>query len=133
MLTIKRAGQANSLISKLTLLTLHFPRLRLIWSRSLHASADLFRALKSNQDDPDPLVAASVGEPPHLQLTQGLSAEIAFAGLPQAPSWQGTKPLTCALCGSVLLSFKGHVSSAYSRWIMKLWTLGDINNHKLGA
>ena len=56
------AVQANSLISKLTLLTLHFPRLRIIWSRSLHASADIFRALKSNQDEPDALLAASIGK-----------------------------------------------------------------------
>ncbi len=54
--------QQHSLISKLCLLTLHFPRLRIIWSRSLHATADIFRALKVNQDDPDPVIAAAVGE-----------------------------------------------------------------------
>jgi len=54
--------QQHSLISKLCLLTLHFPRLRIIWSRSLHATADIFRALKVNQDDPDPVTAAAVGE-----------------------------------------------------------------------
>ena len=57
------AVQQNSLISKLVLLTLHFPRLRLIWSRSLHATAALFHDLKGNQDDPDPAVAAAVGPP----------------------------------------------------------------------
>ena len=31
--------QLHSLMSKLALLCLHFPRLRLIWSRSLHATA----------------------------------------------------------------------------------------------
>ena len=56
--------------SKLTLLALHFPRLRIIWSRSLHATADIFRALKANQDDPDPLIAAAVGE--HLSSMQCL-------------------------------------------------------------
>ncbi len=55
--------QSHSLGSKLALLALHFPRLRIIWSRSLHATADIFRALKSNQDDPDPDVAAAIGEP----------------------------------------------------------------------
>lgn len=51
------------------LLTLHFPRLRIIWSRSLHATADIFRALKSNQDEPDPAVAALLGEiPTEIQL-----------------------------------------------------------------
>lgn len=54
--------QQHSLISKLCLLTLHFPRLRIIWSRSLHATADIFRALKVNQDDPDPVTAAAVGK-----------------------------------------------------------------------
>ncbi len=32
----------SSLTSRLALLCLHFPRLRLIWSRSLHATADIF-------------------------------------------------------------------------------------------
>ena len=54
--------QQHSLISKLCLLTLHFPRLRIIWSRSLHATADIFRALKTNQEEPDPVAAAAVGE-----------------------------------------------------------------------
>ena len=54
--------QSHSLGSKLALLALHFPRLRIIWSRSLHATADIFRALKSNQDDPDPDVAAAIGK-----------------------------------------------------------------------
>ena len=55
--------QSHSLGSKLALLALHFPRLRIIWSRSLHATADIFRALKGNQDDPDPDVAAAIGKP----------------------------------------------------------------------
>eukprot|EP00884_Botryococcus_braunii_P016193 jgi/Botrbrau1/3257/Bobra.174_1s0029.1 len=54
---------ATSLISKLVLLTLHFPRLRIIWSRSLHATADIFGSLKSNQEEPDPLLASAVGAP----------------------------------------------------------------------
>ncbi|GLI60024.1 hypothetical protein VaNZ11_002089, partial [Volvox africanus] len=53
----------KNVISKLTLLTLHFPKLRLLWSRSPHATADLFAALKSNQDEPDPAAAALVGLP----------------------------------------------------------------------
>ncbi|GIL92347.1 hypothetical protein Vretifemale_19875, partial [Volvox reticuliferus] len=53
----------KNVISKLTLLTLHFPKLRLIWSRSPHATADLFAVLKSNQEEPDPAAAALVGVP----------------------------------------------------------------------
>lgn len=53
--------QGATLGSKLVLLTLHFPRLRLLWSRSLHATADLFRTLKEGRDEPDPVLAASIG------------------------------------------------------------------------
>ena len=81
--------QQHSLISKLCLLTLHFPRLRIIWSRSLHATADIFRALKVNQDDPDPVTAAAVGE-----LTQHCNCF--------APS---VLCLLCSLC-AVLASHK---------------------------
>ena len=35
--------------------------MRIIWSRSTHASADLFTALKSTAEEPDPAVAAAVG------------------------------------------------------------------------
>jgi len=53
--------QANHIMSRLVLLCLHHPRLRLIWSRSLHATADIFRQLKANHEEPDPIVASNVG------------------------------------------------------------------------
>ncbi|KAI9089266.1 hypothetical protein K1719_029545 [Acacia pycnantha] len=53
----------NSIISKLSLLALHFPRLRIIWSRSLHATAEIFTSLKANQDEPDETKAMRVGVP----------------------------------------------------------------------
>ncbi|PHT92856.1 DNA repair endonuclease UVH1 [Capsicum annuum] len=53
----------NNIISKLSLLVLHFPRLRIIWSRSLHATAEIFASLKSNQDEPDEVKAIRVGVP----------------------------------------------------------------------
>lgn len=36
----------TNLLSKIILLTLHFPRLRLLWSRSLHSTLSLFSVLK---------------------------------------------------------------------------------------
>lgn len=54
---------ANSIISKLSLLALHFPRLRIVWSRSLHATAEIFASLKANQDEPDEAKALRVGVP----------------------------------------------------------------------
>ena len=53
----------NNIISKLSLLVLHFPRLRIIWSRSLHATAEIFVTLKANQDEPDEAKAMRVGVP----------------------------------------------------------------------
>ncbi|XP_047307707.1 DNA repair endonuclease UVH1 [Impatiens glandulifera] len=53
----------NNIISKLSLLALHFPRLRIVWSRSLHATAEIFSSLKANQDEPDESKAIRVGVP----------------------------------------------------------------------
>uniref|UniRef100_A0ACD5VIP6 Uncharacterized protein n=1 Tax=Avena sativa TaxID=4498 RepID=A0ACD5VIP6_AVESA len=53
----------TNIISKLSLLVLHFPRLRIVWSRSLHATADIFISLKTNQDEPDETKAMRVGVP----------------------------------------------------------------------
>ncbi|MCL7022586.1 hypothetical protein MKW94_013024 [Papaver nudicaule] len=53
----------SSIISKLTLLVMHFPRLRLVWSRNLYATAEIFASLKANQDEPDVEKAMRVGVP----------------------------------------------------------------------
>ncbi|KAK4758286.1 hypothetical protein SAY87_019587 [Trapa incisa] len=53
----------TNIISKLSLLVLHFPRLRIIWSRSLHATAEIFFSLKANQDEPDETKAMRIGVP----------------------------------------------------------------------
>ncbi|XP_057511388.1 DNA repair endonuclease UVH1 isoform X1 [Actinidia eriantha] len=53
----------NSILSKLSLLVIHFPRLRIVWSRSLYATAEIFASLKSNQDEPDEAKAIRVGVP----------------------------------------------------------------------
>lgn len=47
--------------SKLVLLTLSFPRLRIIWSSSPYESADVFKDLKTNQPEPDPAKAITIG------------------------------------------------------------------------
>lgn len=53
----------TSIISKLSLLVMHFPRLRIIWSRSLHATAEIFASLKANQDEPDEAKSIRIGVP----------------------------------------------------------------------
>uniref|UniRef100_A0A4W6BLK8 DNA repair endonuclease XPF n=1 Tax=Lates calcarifer TaxID=8187 RepID=A0A4W6BLK8_LATCA len=51
---------SNDISSKLTLLTLHFPRLRILWCPSPHATADLFLELKQGRLEPDAAAAQAV-------------------------------------------------------------------------
>ncbi|XP_008580075.1 PREDICTED: DNA repair endonuclease XPF [Galeopterus variegatus] len=51
---------SNDISSKLTLLTLHFPRLRILWCPSPHATAELFEDLKQNKPQPDVATALAV-------------------------------------------------------------------------
>lgn len=58
-----RGSNANENLvqSKLVLLTLSFPRLRIIWSSSPYASAEIVRELKANFAEPDVAKAISLG------------------------------------------------------------------------
>ncbi|XP_071391806.1 DNA repair endonuclease XPF [Centroberyx affinis] len=51
---------SNDVTSKLTLLTLHFPRLRILWCPSPHATAELFQELKKGRSEPDAAAAQAV-------------------------------------------------------------------------
>uniref|UniRef100_A0A3P8RLI7 DNA repair endonuclease XPF n=1 Tax=Amphiprion percula TaxID=161767 RepID=A0A3P8RLI7_AMPPE len=51
---------SNDVSSKLTLLTLHFPRLCILWCPSPHATAELFLELKQGQPEPDASAAQAV-------------------------------------------------------------------------
>ncbi|CAL9698808.1 unnamed protein product [Knipowitschia caucasica] len=51
---------SNDVSSKLTLLTLHFPRLRILWCPSPHATAELFAELKHGRLEPDATAAQAV-------------------------------------------------------------------------
>ena len=50
-----------SIQSKLVLLTLTFPRVRIIWSSSPYATADIFNDLKANLPEPDVRHAIGIG------------------------------------------------------------------------
>ncbi|XP_029432485.1 DNA repair endonuclease XPF isoform X2 [Rhinatrema bivittatum] len=58
--SIHQEISVNDITSKLTLLTLHFPRLRILWCPSPHATAELFEELKQNRLQPDAAVAVAV-------------------------------------------------------------------------
>ncbi|KAF5388644.1 hypothetical protein D9757_004788 [Collybiopsis confluens] len=47
--------------SKIALLVLSFPRLRIIWSSSPYATTDIFNDLKRDRAEPDPVKAISMG------------------------------------------------------------------------
>ena len=55
------ALHAQDVESKLVMLTLAFPRLKVIWSSSPYQTAEIFEELKKQQDEPDPLRAAQIG------------------------------------------------------------------------
>ncbi|KAF3938389.1 hypothetical protein ABW19_dt0200265 [Dactylella cylindrospora] len=59
--TAKSSALPNDLQSKLVLLTLHFPRLRIIWSSGSYQTAEIFEELKRGQLEPDPIRAVSIG------------------------------------------------------------------------
>ena len=68
----------SSVLSKLCLLLLHFPKLRVLWSRSPSHTVSIFAALKEGCAQPDAAAAAAVG------LPGAPGAEAAFNMTPQA-------------------------------------------------
>lgn len=55
---------------KLQLLTLHFPRLKLIWSPSPYATAQLFEEMKEGKDQPSTEYAASISGEDDLEVIE---------------------------------------------------------------
>jgi DNA excision repair protein ERCC-4 len=52
---------SSDLQSKLVLLTLAFPTLRIIWSSSPYQTAEIFESLKTQEPEPDPIAAVKIG------------------------------------------------------------------------
>jgi len=63
-----------SIQSKLVLLTLTFPRVRIIWSSSPYATAEIFKDLKTNNIEPDPTKAVVVGAEEDPDAGAGVNA-----------------------------------------------------------
>ncbi|XP_055032647.2 DNA repair endonuclease XPF [Misgurnus anguillicaudatus] len=57
---LRQEISANDVTSKLALLTLHFPRLRLLWCPSPHVTAELFQELKHGRPEPDAAAAQAI-------------------------------------------------------------------------
>ncbi|XP_029178024.1 LOW QUALITY PROTEIN: DNA repair endonuclease XPF [Nylanderia fulva] len=58
---VSRDLKNTEITAKLQLLTLHFPKLKIIWSPSPQATAQLFEELKQGRAQPDSNVAAKIG------------------------------------------------------------------------
>ncbi|KAF6844529.1 DNA excision repair protein ercc-4 [Colletotrichum musicola] len=59
--SIAPTNVSSDLQSKLVLLTLAFPKLRIIWSSSPYQTAEIFESLKSQENEPDPIAAVRAG------------------------------------------------------------------------
>merc|ERR1711974_155971 len=57
---LSRDVASSDLTARLQLLTMHFPKLRILWSPSPHATAELFEELKKGRPEPDASKASSV-------------------------------------------------------------------------
>ncbi|KAH9846206.1 hypothetical protein C2E23DRAFT_853988 [Lenzites betulinus] len=74
----------QSLQAKLVLLTLTFPRVRILWASSPYATAEVFTDLKTNSPEPDPSRAVLVGaeEDPDAGAGVNAAAEELLRSLP---------------------------------------------------
>lgn len=53
--------------AKIAMLTLSFPKLKIIWSSSPYQTSEIFTELKKQQEEPDPLKAVNIGLDPGVQ------------------------------------------------------------------
>jgi len=54
--------KTDSICSKMAILTMHFPRLRILWSMSPHETLKLFKKLKADQEEVDVARAIEIGK-----------------------------------------------------------------------
>ncbi|PPQ80616.1 hypothetical protein CVT24_002708 [Panaeolus cyanescens] len=64
-----------SVQSKLVMLTLQFPRVRIIWSSSPYATSEIFNDLKMNNPEPDPVKAIAVGADDDPEAGMGVNRD----------------------------------------------------------
>ncbi|GJQ83429.1 mei-9 [Trypoxylus dichotomus] len=63
-------GNSFDIQQKLLLLTLHFPKLKIIWSMSPYASVQLFEELKLGKDQPNLEYASAIGSEEDMDILQ---------------------------------------------------------------
>ncbi|KYQ90107.1 DNA excision repair protein 4 [Tieghemostelium lacteum] len=108
---------AQSLISKIVMLTMAFPRMRILWSRSSYSTANLYTQLKLGQAEPDP---DSINQVPDssddleynyssqdvLRSMPGITKENIYSVMNQVESLQQLSNLSLEQLQSILKSDK---------------------------
>ena len=64
--------RSDAVCSKMSILALHFPKLRILWSRSPHETLRIFKLLKENHDEPDIDRAIEIGSNESLDALLGM-------------------------------------------------------------
>eukprot|EP00541_Cyclophora_tenuis_P019120 CAMPEP_0116577490 /NCGR_PEP_ID=MMETSP0397-20121206/21177_1 /TAXON_ID=216820 /ORGANISM="Cyclophora tenuis, Strain ECT3854" /LENGTH=270 /DNA_ID=CAMNT_0004106769 /DNA_START=136 /DNA_END=944 /DNA_ORIENTATION=- len=67
--------RTDAITSKLALLAMHFPKLRILWSRSPHETLRIFRSLKAKHDEVDVDRAVEVGRGDSVEAFLAESSE----------------------------------------------------------
>jgi DNA excision repair protein ERCC-4 len=97
--------------SKLVLLTLHFPKLRIIWSSSPYESVRILSDLKLNHDEPDELTAILKGS---------TSASASAAGMAIIPEMENTAAV------EMLRTIPGVQGHALKYVMSKVESIGEL-------
>lgn len=105
--SLSTATNPADLQSKLVLLTLAFPRLKVIWSSSPYQTAEIFEELKKHQEEPDPIKAVQTG------LGEGEE--------PGEQSWNQTPQ-------EMLRAVPGLTGKNYQRLTLEVGTLMEVAN-----
>ena len=127
---VSEASGPPTIQQKLVLLTLSFPRVRIIWSSSPYATADIFNDLKSNQFEPDYKAAVAIGaeEDPDagagvnsaaeevLRTIPGITAKNAKYVMSRVPSIRALCELSLREVQDILGSEPGKLCWEFVHW-----------------
>ncbi|KAJ5094696.1 DNA repair protein [Penicillium angulare] len=104
----------------LVILTLAFPRLKIIWSSSPYQTAEIFAELKKNASEPDPLRAVQFGLDEDLTISSGSGNVMAATGI---------EPRTFnQLPQDMLRTVPGVTPAALERLILETENISEVAN-----
>ena len=122
--SIKGDISLQNISSKLTLLTIHFPKLRILWSQSPQLTAEIFEELKSNAEQPNAEVAMAVG-------VEGTGQQDHFYNIVQQDLVGRLPGVNLKNCRRVLNKFSSIKELVNSEESAISEAIGNTNNAKL--